>query len=76
MSTTGQLTIYGVTREVALHKHSISPAITDPWGNLRVAASVSRVIRRKDFGLTWIVALERGECLSVMTSRSISKLSL
>jgi polyisoprenoid-binding protein YceI len=57
------LTIHGVTRNVELDVDSISPATKDPWGNVRMAASASTVIGRKDFGLTWNAALETGGVL-------------
>jgi polyisoprenoid-binding protein YceI len=59
----GDLTIHGVTRDVELEVDSISPATKDPWGNVRMAASASTVISRKDFGLTWNAALEAGGVL-------------
>ena len=59
----GDLTIHGVTRNVELDVDSISPATKDPWGNVRMAASASTVISRKDFGLTWNTALEIGGVL-------------
>ena len=59
----GDLTIHGVTRNVELDIDSISPATKDPWGNVRMAASASTFISRKDFGLTWNAALETGGVL-------------
>jgi len=59
----GDLTIHGVTRTIELDVDSISPATKDPWGNVRMAASASTVISRKDFGLTWNAALETGGVL-------------
>jgi polyisoprenoid-binding protein YceI len=59
----GDLTIHGVTRIVELDVDSTSPATKDPWGNVRMAASASTVISRKDFGLTWNAALETGGVL-------------
>jgi polyisoprenoid-binding protein YceI len=59
----GDLTIHGVTRNVELDADSISPATKDPWGNVRMAASASTVISRKEFGLTWNAALETGGVL-------------
>ena len=59
----GDLTIHGVTRNGELDIDSISPATKDPWGNVRMAASASTVISRKDFGLTWNAALETGGVL-------------
>jgi len=59
----GDLTIHGVTRNVELDVDSTSPARKDLWGNVRLAASASTVISRKDFGLTWNAALETGGVL-------------
>jgi len=59
----GDLTIHGVTRNVELDVDSVSPTTKDPWGNVRMAASASTVISRKDFGLTWNAALETGGVL-------------
>jgi polyisoprenoid-binding protein YceI len=55
----GDLTIHGVTREVAL-KAEFEGRQTDPWGGHRVGYSASTSINRKDFGLTWNAALETG----------------
>jgi polyisoprenoid-binding protein YceI len=59
----GELTIHGVTRDVSLHVDNVSPETKDPWGNLRLAASASTIIRRKDFGLNWNTVLETGGVL-------------
>jgi polyisoprenoid-binding protein YceI len=59
----GDLALHGVTRNVELDVDSISPATKDPWGNVRMAASASAVISRKDFGLTLNAALETGGIL-------------
>ena len=55
----GDLTIKGITREVALHVEQLGQA-KDPWGNLRAAFSLKTSIDRKDFGLTWQQLLETG----------------
>lgn len=58
-NVTGDLTIKDVTRPVTF-------AVTDegqgkdPWGGLRQGYSATAKINRKDFGLTWNVALETG----------------
>ncbi len=57
---TGDLTIRGVTREVTFDVEGPTSAIKDPWGNLRVGASATARINRKDFGLLWNAALEGG----------------
>ncbi len=55
----GDLTIRDVTREVTLNVES-SGTIADPWGGQRAGYSATTKINRKDFGLTWNVALEAG----------------
>jgi polyisoprenoid-binding protein YceI len=58
----GQLTIHGVTREIALDVESNGRG-KDPWGNDRIAFEGTTSINRKDFGLTWSQALETGGVL-------------
>lgn len=55
----GNLTIHGVTREVAF-RSAFEGNVPDPWGGQRVGYSASTTINRKDFGLTWNAALETG----------------
>jgi polyisoprenoid-binding protein YceI len=55
----GNLTIKDVTREVTFEVIDEGQQ-KDPWGNLRQAFSAHTKINRKDFGLTWNVALETG----------------
>ena len=55
----GQLTIKGITREVALQVEQLGK-VQDPWGNERAAFSAKTAIDRKDFGLTWNQVLETG----------------
>jgi polyisoprenoid-binding protein YceI len=57
---TGDLTIHGVTQEVALDVDSVTPEAKDPWGGFRRGASASVTISRKDFGVAWNAALETG----------------
>lgn len=59
----GDLTIRGVTQEVALAVEDVTPESKDPWGFFRRGASASVTIQRKDFGLTWNTALETGGVL-------------
>jgi polyisoprenoid-binding protein YceI len=59
----GDLTIRGTTREVTFALEGPTPAVKDPWGNVRRGASASTKINRKDFGLTWNAALETGGVL-------------
>jgi polyisoprenoid-binding protein YceI len=55
----GDLTIRGVTREVALDVEDAGRT-QDPWGNQRAAFSAKTAIDRSDFGLTWNQLLEAG----------------
>lgn len=55
----GDLTIHGVTREVTLEVEG-GGRVTDPWGGTRTGFSVKTSISRKEFGLTWNMALEAG----------------
>jgi polyisoprenoid-binding protein YceI len=57
---TGDLTIHGVTQEIALAVEDLTPESKDPWGFLRRGASAHVTINRKDYGLTWNTALETG----------------
>lgn len=57
---TGNLTIHGVTRPVALLVDAVTPEAKDPWGGFRRGANASVTISRKDFGLVWNAALETG----------------
>ena len=60
---TGDLTIHGVTREVVLHVEGPTPEAKDPWGNLRIGATATTKLNRKDFGLSYNAALEAGGVL-------------
>jgi len=51
LQMTGDLTLHGVAREVTFDVDGPSPAITDPWKNLRRGASATTKINRKDFGV-------------------------
>jgi polyisoprenoid-binding protein YceI len=59
-TVTGDLTIHGVTKEVVLNVEELTPEAKDPWGNMRRGASAKARIHRKDFGMTFNVALEAG----------------
>jgi polyisoprenoid-binding protein YceI len=56
----GDLTIRGVTRPVTLEVDPLPPAVADPWGGTRRGAVARARIERKDWGLTWNIALEAG----------------
>lgn len=59
-NVTGDLSLHGVTKEVALKVTGLSGETKDPWGNLRRGCEASGRISRKDFGLTWNAAIEAG----------------
>lgn len=60
---TGDLTIHGVTKEVALKGPLPSKPIKDPHGKTRIGATASTKINRKDFGLTFEKTLDNGGAL-------------
>jgi polyisoprenoid-binding protein YceI len=64
----GNLTIHGVTKEVAL-RGTFAGRGNDPWGGRRAGYSAHAKINRKDFGLTWNAALETG---GVMVSDEVA----
>ena len=55
----GDLTLHGVTKEVALNVTSEGRA-KDPWGGERAGFTAAGTLKRSDFGLTWNQALETG----------------
>jgi polyisoprenoid-binding protein YceI len=59
----GDLTIHGTTREVTLDVDGPTPAVSDPYGNLRRGISASTSINRKDFNLLYNKALGTGEAV-------------
>ncbi|MCL2465074.1 MAG: YceI family protein [Micrococcales bacterium] len=59
---TGDLTVNGITRSVDLDTE-FGGVARDPWGGTRAGAEASVTLSRKDFGLTWNVALEAGGVL-------------
>src|SRR4029079_14079846 len=67
LTLVGDLTIHGVTREVALDVKN-EGRTRDPWGGERTGFTATTKIKRSEFGLTWNQLLEtrgltvRGEC--------------
>jgi polyisoprenoid-binding protein YceI len=59
-SVVGDLTIRDVTKEVALTVEELTGEAKDPWGNMRRGATAKARINRKDFGMSFNVALEAG----------------
>ncbi len=60
---TGDLTIRAVTRPIELVVTVEGRVAKDAWGKERVGISAKGKINRKDFGLTWNMALETGGVL-------------
>ena len=58
----GDLTIRGVTREIAV-KTEYAGTHQNPWGATVTGFSGTAELNRKDFGLEWNVALETGGIL-------------
>ena len=58
----GLLTIHGVQKPVTLDLE-VHGAGKDPWGNVRSGFTAKTTINRKDFGLTWNMAVETGQLL-------------
>ncbi len=56
---TGDLTIRGITKSVTLEVEG-GETVKDPWGGTRTGFSAKTALSRKEFGLTWNVALEAG----------------
>jgi polyisoprenoid-binding protein YceI len=56
----GDLTLHGVTKEVTLDVGGPSPVIKGMKGEMRVAASATTKINRKDFGINWNATLDGG----------------
>lgn len=59
---TGDLTIKGQTRPITI-PFELSGPVQDPWGNQRIGLEGRTEINRKDWGVTWNVALEAGGIL-------------
>ncbi len=56
----GDITTHGITREVTLDVEGPTPQIKDKRGNIKMGASATTKISRKDFGLRWNEVLETG----------------
>ena len=57
MKITGDLTIHGVTKEVALDVDGPAGPVKDPRGNTHIGASATTTISRKDFGVSALPAM-------------------
>lgn len=59
---TGDLTIKGVTKSIAIPFEFTGTAV-DPFGNTRLGLEGSIAVNRKDWGITWNAALDAGGVL-------------
>lgn len=59
----GDLTMHGVTKEVALSMDQPSGIVTDPKGNMHRGFSANTSINRKDWGMTYNNLLQTGEAV-------------
>jgi polyisoprenoid-binding protein YceI len=57
---TGDFTMHGVTKPVVLDVGALSDSYKDPWGNTHRGTQATAKIARKDFGLTYNAAIEKG----------------
>jgi polyisoprenoid-binding protein YceI len=55
----GDLTLHGVTKEIAL-TGTFNGVSKDPWGNQRAGFSAEGKLNRKDFGMVWNKTLDSG----------------
>lgn len=56
----GDLTMHGVTKEVAMDMDDPTPVVKDPKGNEHVGTSARAKIKRSDFGISWNSTLDQG----------------
>jgi polyisoprenoid-binding protein YceI len=63
LTLVGDLTIHGVTKEVAFDVTGPAPETKSPFGDTRTGAEATAKVNRKDFGLNWNKALETGGVL-------------
>ena len=59
LEVTGDLTVRGVTKRIAVPVVLLGKA-KDPWGSERLGFEADFTINRKEFGLNWNAALETG----------------
>ena len=58
----GDLTIHGTTNPVAV-EFELTGTSTDPWGGFRAGFEGKATVNRRDWGLAWNVALDKGGVL-------------
>ncbi len=54
----GDVTIHGVTKEIALEASGSPKPFKDPFGKTRMGGAVRGKLNRKDFGMTWNKSLD------------------
>lgn len=59
---TGEITMHGVTKPVEI-PFTVTEKMDDPFGNTRIGLKGALNINRKDFGITWNKALDKGGML-------------
>jgi polyisoprenoid-binding protein YceI len=57
---TGDLTMHGVTKEVALDVEGSPKPFKDPMGNTRIGGAITTKLNRQDFGIKWNKSLDGG----------------
>ena len=57
---TGDLTLRGVTKPIALTVEGSPTPLQDPFGNTKLGGSATTKLNRKDFGLNWSKSLDGG----------------
>ena len=55
----GQLTLHGVTKDVALDA-TVSQAVKNPWGKQVRAVKITGKLKRSDYGVSWNKTLDQG----------------
>lgn len=55
----GEMTLLGVTKPTTWDVEYLGSAM-DPWGNMRAGFTAATKVNRKDFGMTWNKALDKG----------------
>jgi polyisoprenoid-binding protein YceI len=60
----GDLTIHGVTKEVTLNVEGPSPVLKQANGALKIGASATTTINRKEFGMQWNRMVEAAPVVS------------
>jgi polyisoprenoid-binding protein YceI len=60
----GDLTIHGVTKEVTLNVEGPSPVLKQANGALKIGASATTMINRKEFGMQWNRMVEAAPVVS------------